>query len=135
MTNGLISAVFTTGILKLIRLSDFTVIQEIDLLEESKDCKKVVDARLASHTCLSIINQNSINKTIRFCASFAVESKSGKMWRVMTFDFTFQQVKFEQEDWGQAGESKYDLSQALLACVCTGSKTLKDASVTELTFN
>jgi|688.fasta_scaffold796637_1 hypothetical protein len=54
MTNGLITAVFTSGLLKIVRLSDFSVIQEIDLLEDLEDFQRVVDAKLMTKTCLSV---------------------------------------------------------------------------------
>lgn len=50
-----------------------------------------------------------------------------------TFDFTFQQVRFDKEDWGTENENQYDLCHALLACACTGSRTLAE-SVTELSY-
>ena len=54
MTNGLITAVYTSGLLKIVRLSDFSVIQEIDLLEDLEDFQRVVDAKLMTKTCLSV---------------------------------------------------------------------------------
>jgi hypothetical protein len=84
MTNGFVAALFTTGMLKLIRTSDFSVRHEIDLVQEPT--KKVIDGMIRSHTCSSVINNQSIDKTIRLCVAFCVESQFGKSWTVSTFD-------------------------------------------------
>lgn len=95
LTNGLVAAVFTTGHLRVVRLSDFSSIQEVSLLSsESKLQMKVSDARLCSKTCMSVINKESFNKTIRLCLAYEADGSRevGRQWRVCTFDLTFENV-------------------------------------------
>lgn len=74
MTNGLVAAVFTTGVLKVVRMSDFECILERDLLVETNDCTRIFEARLCSKTCISVVNQESIDKTIRLCVAYGAEA-------------------------------------------------------------
>lgn len=109
MTNGLIAAVFTSGLLKIIKVGDFVVVREIDLLEDLEDFSRVIDAKLCSHTCRSVVSQRSINKTIRLCVGYACQGgkEHNKFWRVCAFDLTFENVLFSI---AETDESNCDLS-------------------------
>jgi len=91
MTNGLVAAVHTSGILTVIKLVDFSVIFQIDLLSENKEGCKLFDAKLCSKTCISSPSTYSIDKNIRLCVAYGseVNREFGKSWNIANFDLTF----------------------------------------------
>ena len=141
MTNGLIAAVFTSGLLKIVRVSDFSVVEEIDLLEDIEDFQRVVDAKVMTKTCLSVAGQTSIEKTIKLCVAHACEGGrgQGKFWRVCTFDLNFSNVWLPTNDMLiENKENAVDLSSAKITVYCTSIKSFHDSpniSVTEVTYN
>jgi hypothetical protein len=50
MTNGLVAAVYTNGLLRIVRLSDCTIVHQMDLLSDFQASKKVFDAKICSKT-------------------------------------------------------------------------------------
>jgi hypothetical protein len=77
-----------------------------------------------------------IDKTIRLCAAYGseVNREFGKSWQISTFDLTFQGIQIPTIYQRTPQESEFDLGKELVAS-CTGSRSLGNRSVTDLTFN